>query len=272
MTSHTNSREYMKNYMRKRRAAGLDGSRPRKDDLRPEASAGAPDWEGYLRSPNARERSARLDRLVRSRFAKLLGETPDRKPTLTGGDLHRASLPVGYKPPVGQTAGDQQRADDAAVFKDAMKQIFDGLPGAVTTYDVAARLPAAVVKLMGRRLQIQIAKFLVGQGATPREIGIATRRTAKRIYLIDRRLVGMRRGALYDRYYALNGILPPAAQPDSRKRMVNDRNHVERPRAVSGRSSKSKIQGNAPGTRKAAQRPSKGQTARAMEAAYNGLL
>jgi hypothetical protein len=169
--------------------------------------------EGYRRSPSARERSARLDALI---LGKKLDQG-DAAPMTTAGQLWRSMLPVGYKAPIGQGVNDQQRTADVAAFKDAMNQIYGNLPGIVRTQDVAARLPAVIVRLMGPRLLLQIAKYLVEQGATPREIGLATKRTAKRVYVLDPRLVGLRRGVLYDRYYKLIGAERPVAEPDCRK-------------------------------------------------------
>jgi hypothetical protein len=81
----TDQKEYMRNYMRARRAAGRDRSRAatkrsrNADSINPALPPSNIAREkltamlaGYARSPTALEHSAHLDALVRSRFAALL--------------------------------------------------------------------------------------------------------------------------------------------------------------------------------------------------------
>jgi hypothetical protein len=189
--------------------------------------------EGYRRSPSARERSARLDALI-------LRKSIDQEAPLTAGDVWRASLRVGVpeKPPsLRSTAYAAQRpkrhAENAALRK-AVKRILSSLPDVVHVGDVLAAVPEAVVVPINR------SRRLWAIGTALRDLGIRPHKCAGRA-----RLYVIRNHHQYD------GLSSYAIE-----RRIRAGNRLP---AVSGRSSKSKIQGDAPGARKAAQRSFVGQ-------------
>jgi hypothetical protein len=197
MTSHTNNKEYMREYMRKRRAAGLDRSRLPKGVIGPEA----PDWEGLHRSPNARERSAYLDSLILGK--KLDQET---EPPLTAGDLHRASLPVGYKgSTIIQREGDAQRAAELIPLVEAVEAIYSDLPDLVTAKDVADKLDPALIERVKNRWFLAITARLKKLGAVSRDAGNTADGTRVRLYIVRgaEGFAGVKGRKLYAAYKAL---------------------------------------------------------------------
>ena len=116
---------------------------------------------GYFEnSVAAFERGRRLDNLINARFAKLLGKNPEAEPTMTGGDAHRARLPVGWTNQSVEHVRDQDRADTNAMLRTAIEDIFNSLPDLVTFTDVADRLPKDIMAALGTRANRQITKEL----------------------------------------------------------------------------------------------------------------
>lgn len=210
--------------------------------------------EGYRRSPTALQRSAHLDALVRSRFAKLLGDDSDQevKPIVTADDQHRQQLPRGMlKINVG--VGDRDKADMEARYQQneklrkVIKQMLPTFPDIMSGADIMERLakraPDLLATINRSRLQWAIGSVL-------RDLHIPRRPGSgrQRFYIVrnGRRYAGL---GLYGLKEAKAGQLP-------------------QPRAVSGRSSISERRSDTPGSRKATPRASKWQReTRATEAA-----
>jgi hypothetical protein len=244
----------MAEYMRKRRAAGLDKSRPLRNTGRGGrfttawTTSAAPittetklamALQGYYRGVTAHERSAYLDRLIR-------GEKPDEDGApKCGGDVWRSMLPCGL--PVTQTSERMIRARRAAEvvpLVEAVEAIFDSLPDLVTAFDVYGKLDPALAETMLYRWTRVVPATLRRLGAVPREAGQAKLGTAATIYVLRRHehYAHMKRSPLLDAYQAAKAGI-----------------RLSQPRAVSGRSSKSKSRGRTPGARKPAVRASKRQ-------------
>jgi hypothetical protein len=184
--------------------------------------------DGYRRSPSARDRSRYLDALV-------LGKTPgeDESPKCAG-DIWRGMLQRGalarHLPDYDSQVG-ERHAQNAALAK-AIRRIRPRLPDIVGLDELRRLLPSdAVEPINPTRLPWAIAAVLA-------ELGIVSGRgESTRLYIVrhKRRYAGLTNYALEQ---VKAGNRPPAAR---------------------GRSSKSKIQGNAPGDRTATQRAFTGQ-------------
>lgn len=152
-TRRQNARKY------KGDAAPLDPTKPRPIVSR--ASVGV-SLSHYASSVTARERSARLDMLIH-------GENPDEAKTICGGDLHRASLPVGFTPkPSGYEQKIEAQHAENDVLRAAIRDVWSRLPNIVTIPDVMAAVPPAVVEPINpTRWPITVSAILVELGATP---------------------------------------------------------------------------------------------------------
>jgi hypothetical protein len=116
----------------------------------------------YASSITARERSARLDALIR-------GANPDETKTICAGDIYRASLPIGL--PVKVSTYDRQveaRHAENDALRDALRDVWPRLPDVVTIPDVTAAVPPAVVEPINpTRWPITVSTILVELGAKP---------------------------------------------------------------------------------------------------------
>jgi hypothetical protein len=240
----------MRDYMKKRRAAGLDSSRLPADRPRRNARGLAPPppltgtklsntLTAYSRSIGALERSAYLDALV-------LGKKPPQE-----------MPPLARPQPVDQMTDAERRAQYRAALVPlvaAVEATFDSLPDLTSVADVLDRIdpvlaaPVLVASLHSRA-PLAIAGTLKKLGAHPVEAGNTADGTRTRLYIVHNaeRYAGMKGRKLYAAYQAIKAG------------MVNGRNRVERPRAASGRSLKSKSRGDTAGARTGAQRASIGQ-------------
>jgi hypothetical protein len=206
---------------------------------------------GYSRSVGALERSKRLDAIVRSRSAHLdaliLGKKSDEdEAPKCGGDLHRASLPVGYhRPTLTYRDSDVQRAAERAPLVAAVEAIYDDLPDLVTAKDVAGRLDPALLAAMKFRWFLAITARLKKLGAVQVEAGNTADGTRVTLYVTHHpeRYDGMKGRKLYAAYAAVKG-----------------EQRVQRPRAVSRRALNPKIRGGTAAGRATHGRPSKGQS------------
>jgi hypothetical protein len=210
----------MAEYMRKRRAAGLDKSRPPRNTGRGGrfttawTTSAAPittetklatALAGYSRTPGAHERSAYLDRLIR-------GEKPDEDGApKCGGDVWRSMLPCGL--PVTQTSERMMRARrmaEVVPLVEAVEAIFDSLPDLVTAFDVYGKLDPALAETMLYRWTRVIPATLRRLGAVPREAGQAKLGTAATIYVLRRHehYAPMKRSPLLDAYQAIKAGIP----------------------------------------------------------------
>jgi hypothetical protein len=120
----------------------------------------------YYSSVAARERSARLDALIRR-------DDPDKAKPLCGGDLHRASLPVGYTSPNTEVTYrkrmEVQYVENDAL-RDAIRDAWASLPGCITVpavLDHNAAIRAAVAAINPTRLPLVTSAILVELGAKP---------------------------------------------------------------------------------------------------------
>jgi hypothetical protein len=161
----------------------------------------------YQRGPSALQRGARLDALVRARFAALLGDTPapDVKP-LTGGEQYLASLPRGYHgPQLTEATIKAQRAAALTPLVEAVEAIYSGLPDLVSVQDVADLLDPALVEAAKYRYLRAIADTLKRLGAASRQAGISKDRTVTQIYIVRRpdRYAGLRGRAMFAAYQAI---------------------------------------------------------------------
>jgi hypothetical protein len=217
----TSNKAYMREYMAKRRAAGLDKSRAPRNAGRGGrlttawvASAApitvqtklATALEGYRRSPGARERSARLDALI------LSGKKPDAdEAPKCGGDVWRSMLPRGIP---AREASDRtimaQRANAAAPLVETVERLFDDLPDLVSALDVYNRLDPVLAETMKHRWPRVIAATLRRLGGVPREAGQAKLGTARTIYVLrwHEHYSTMKRSPLLDAYEALKSPTP----------------------------------------------------------------
>lgn len=195
----------------------------------------ATELDGYRRSPSARERGARLDALV-------LGKPLDQGEAapLTAGDVWRSMLPIGVSakplPHYAAQAG-ERHAQNAALTK-AIRRILPRLPDIASIDEIRRLLPPdAVEPINASRLPWAIAAALAELGIVPGKGSGSKTGGRMRLYVVrhKRRYAGL---SIYALEQVKAGTRPPAA---------------------SGRSSKSKIQGDAPGNRTATQRPSMGQ-------------
>jgi hypothetical protein len=127
----------------------------------------------YYSSVAARERSARLDALIRR-------DDPDENKPLCGGDLHRASLPVGYTSPNTEVTYRERMAvqyveNDA--LRDAIRDAWASLPDCITVpavLDHNAAIRAAVAAINPTRLPLVTSAILIGLGArqVPKSYGV----------------------------------------------------------------------------------------------------
>ena len=234
----------------------------------------------YFESATGREHRKRLDDLILKRT------TEPPSPTLTGGDLHRASLPVGMrltgaKFPATTILYEKTRPQRDAEYKELaaiIVKMVPTLPDVVILADIVERLDPALVETMDKRLPICLSRALRAGGAVKRYT--STNGASKNTYLIrcveayqgmsvkalmahrdartrtrpgDPRPAGERRGQ-GRRKAGLQWLT--AAQRRQRRRDLyharkagNDSLTMSRPRAVGGRSSKSQ---NRPDTAAAA--------------------
>jgi hypothetical protein len=244
----------MAEYMRKRRAAGLDKSRPPRNTGRGGkfttawTTSAAPittetklatALAGYSRTPGAHERSAYLDRLIR-------GGKPDEDETpKCGGDVWRSMLPRGVPvKSITERTMLARRAAELAPLVEAVEAIFDDLPDLVTAFDVYGKLDPALAATFKFRWPRSIAATLRRLGGVPREAGQAKLGNARTIYVLRRHehFSAMKRSPLLAAYEAAKAGI-----------------RLSRPQAVSGRSSNPKSRCDTPGGRKPAVRASKQQ-------------
>jgi len=194
----------------------------------------------YSRTPGALERSKRLDTLI------LKPRDQEAKPTLTGGDLHRQQLPVGYNRPIIPYLNEvERRAAELAPLVEAVEAIYDDLPDLVTVQDVADKLDPALIERLKGRWPLAVAARLKKLGAVHLDAGNTSDGTRTHLYIVHdpERYEGVRGRRLYAAYQAAK-----AGQ------------RVQRPRAVSGRSSKARSRGDTPGGRTTPRRPFVGQS------------
>lgn len=228
----------MAEYMRKRRAAGLDRSRPPRNTGRGGrfttawTTSAAPittetklttALAGYSRTPGAHERSAYLDRLIR-------GEKPDEDGApKCGGDVWRSMLPRGVPKPVSERTLMAQRAAEVAPLVEAVEAMFDSLPDLVTAQDVFDKLDMALAEAMKFRWPRVIAATLRRLGGVPRDAGQAKLGTARTLYVLRRHehFAAMKRSPLLAAYEALAGTRSGrptvTAQRPSARRAIGQR-------------------------------------------------
>jgi hypothetical protein len=230
-------RTYMRDYMKRRRAAGLDSSRLPTDRPRRNARTLTPPpplsgtkleraLSAYSRSIGALERSKYLDALIR-------GEKPDQE-----------AKPLARPQAVDQMTEAQRRVQyraELAPLIAAVDATFDSLPDLVSMQDVLDRLDPVLVAALQTRALLAVAKVLKRRGAMPRDAGNSNDGTFVRIYVVRRaeHYASVRGRGLFAAYEAVKaGRQPPA---------------------VSGRASKAKVEAHTPGRRPAHHGPSMGQ-------------
>jgi hypothetical protein len=224
-------RAYMRDYMKKRRAAGLDSSRLPADRPRRNARGLAPPppltgtklsntLTAYSRSIGALERSAYLDALV-------LGKKPPQE-----------MPPLASSQPVDQMTDAERRAQYRAELVPlvaAVEATFDSLPDLVGVADVLDRIdpalaaPVLVVSLHARA-PLAVAATLKKLGAHPVEAGNTADGTRTRLYVIRgaKRYAGMKGRKLYAAYEAVkaatrSGATGAAVQRGSSRLAVGQR-------------------------------------------------
>jgi hypothetical protein len=195
---------YMRDYMKKRRAAGLDssrlptGERPRRHarTLTPPAPLSgtklASALSAYSRSIGALERSAYLDALV-------LGKRPAQEmtplPSPRGADLMTEA---------------QRRVKYRAELKplvETVEALYDDLPDLVSLQDVLDRLDPVlaapvIAASLHSRAPLAVSKVLKRLGAQPRDAGNCQDGTKVRLYILRRaeRYAGMKGRKLFAEY------------------------------------------------------------------------
>jgi hypothetical protein len=232
---------YMRDYMAKRRAAGLDNSRPpterppterprvgRSGRLKTDWSASATPISGtklgamlgvYSRSVGALERSAYLDRVIR-------GEKPAQEAPVADKQFHVRA--------VEQVTEAQRRAQRSAELDPliaGVEAMFDDLPDLVRAQDVLDKLDPALVRAVNSRVPRAVAKTLRRLGAVTHDAGNSNAGTYARLYVVRRHdhYAAMKGRALLIAYQAIKGGI-----------------RLSQPPAISGRSSKSKSRGRTP--------------------------
>ena len=124
-----------------------------------------------------------LDDLLRTKFN--LADHDNDMPKC-GGDLHRASLPVGD--PYAHHSGQHGPSRDSALdsLRDAINAIWDRLPDLVIMRDIRDCLPPDVLDDLGsrERVNIRIAFAFSDRGVVVRRIGQADKRSARRLYIL----------------------------------------------------------------------------------------
>jgi len=222
------------------------------------------------RSGEAIERRAALDKLTRYKtsgaFArdqrKLHPAAPEAKPVCFG-DIYRASLPVGgahLDAPTPSRDFSGQDAD-ALALNAAVAEIYASLPDIVQLTDVVAMIPESLRTALGNRIWVRLARLLTERGAIGRDIGIAQKRTARRVFLIrDQfqylRITRSRLEAAYKgQQRAGQRLLMDAGAYQS---MVNGPKSTQHPLEMSGRAPADRPRPNPPGRPNAHHGPSVG--------------
>jgi hypothetical protein len=195
---------------------------PPRPIMSPERLATAVD--NYRRSPSALQRSAHLDAVTRARFAKLTDDkpVPDVAPT-TGGDVWRASLPVGAPTSYNTGVGERDKAAKAvrdkqnAKLRAAIKRMLRSMPDLVTVLDVIALLPTDVTEPINpSRLYKAVSTVLRDLGTVPRDVGNYKKDGAIRTVYIMRRpahYAGLRRAEVFAAYQGVEAGIRVGKMP-----------------------------------------------------------
>jgi len=163
----------------------------------------------------------------------ILGKKPDQEsePPLTAGDLHRASLPVGYQGPTfSQSKIDAKRAVELKPLVEAVEALFATLPDLVSAWDVRDRLDPALAEAMKFRWPRSVATTLKRLGAVKRDIGNTRTRNVQTLYILREldRYGTMKRGELSVAYKTIkartgSGRPTVTVQRPSTRRAVGQR-------------------------------------------------
>lgn len=167
----------------------------------------------YRRTPAALERSAYLDRKVREHFG--LDSKSDSAKTVTGGDLYRATLPVG-----GQHLENVIREQQTVAARH-IKEVEDvravlrdlDLPDIVSVQEIMAMLPGDLVAALETRIYVATAKALRKEfpGTMTYEVGASHDASLRRLFVIKNQEVHGRNHALLERaWHLMHGRKVPA--------------------------------------------------------------